>query len=241
MRTMIVTLAACLILASGCGSPKPALEPVAPAAEEIRLPERMPYVLGVGDKLEIKFPYYPGYNVFVVVRSDGMVSIPIVGEVKAEGMRPMELQNLIKARYAEVVTQPEVAVMVAEPSSQLVFVLGEVRLPSSYPLRSQMTVLDAIAGAGGVTYLGKKDSIVLIRQSADGTFGGTKVNLDDILKGHGRNLPLLARDVVYVPISSIGRVDLFVEHFFSNLSPAWYFYIAGRDVLNPEGRFILGR
>jgi protein involved in polysaccharide export with SLBB domain len=240
VKTIILGFLACLIALCGCAGPKPKPELAASAAPPITLPERPAYRLGVGDRLDIRFIYNPTYNVNVVVRPDGVVTVPYVGEVNVDGMTPGDLQNLIQARYAEIVAAPDVAVIVDESASRQVMVFGEVRTPGAYDLRGPMTVLDVIASAGGVTYTGKKDSIVLIRRAQDGTFGGTKLNLDDILDGRGNNVMVMPRDVIYVPISSIGKVDIFVEQFMANITPAWFFFIEGKDVVNPKGTYIIG-
>lgn len=240
MKTIILGFLACFLAFCGCAGPKPKPDLAANAVPPITLPERPAYRLGVGDRLDIRFIYNPTYNVYVVVRPDGVVTVPYVGEVNVEGMAPGELQNLIQARYAEIVAAPEVAVIVDESASRQVLVFGEVRTPGAYDLKGPMTVLDVIASAGGVTYTGRKDSIVLIRRAQDGTFAGTRLNLDDILDGHGNNAMVMPRDVIYVPISVIGKVDIFVEQFMAKITPAWYFFIAGKDVVNPEGTYIIG-
>jgi polysaccharide export outer membrane protein len=170
------------------------------------------------------------------------VTVPLVGEVHAEGMRPSELEDVIRARYAEVLVEPEVSVIVTEFANQRVFVFGEVLDPGAIDLKGSSTVLDAVAEAGGITPAGRTDSIILIRQQPDGMFAGTRVNLQDLLAGRpGESLVLKPRDVVYVPMTFIAKVDVFVDQFFAKLTPAWYFFIAGREVLNPEGRYIIGR
>lgn len=248
-----------------CGAPKPIPEgditgagetpqrsetPAEPPADStgtsdafgIFVPERPPYRLTVGDRLAIEFFYYPAYDVNVLVRPDGRVTIPLVGEVQAEGKMPSEIEAIVRSKYAEVLAAPEVSVIVMEFADQRVFVFGEVHDPGAYELKGSSTVLDAIAGAGGITYNGRSDSIILIRRQADGMFGGTRVNLQDVLAGRqAESIILQAGDVVYVPLTFIAKVDIFVDQFFVSLTPVWYFFIAGREVINPGGRFIIGR
>jgi protein involved in polysaccharide export with SLBB domain len=232
---LIAVVAAC-----GCGGPKPQPQ-LAPSAEpQVNLPERAPFRFGVGDKLDIKFLYNPTYNVFVIVRSDGMITLPYIGDIYVEGMTPGDLQKQIQTRFAEIVVSPDVAVIVAESASQQIFIFGEVRTAGAYDLRGPMTLLDAIASAGGVNYTGRKDSIVLIRRAQDGKFVGTRVNLEDILDGHGSNVLLMPRDVIYVPATFIAKIDTFVEQFFTKITPTWYFFIAGHDTFYPGGNYILG-
>ena len=241
MKKYALGFAVLLLLLAGCGGPKPQPEPILTATPQISLPEREPYKIGLGDELDIRFLYYPVYGVHLTVRPDGMITVPYVGEIKVEGMNPSELESIIRSRYAEILTSPEVAVIVAKSSYQQVFVFGEVTRPGAYDLRGPMTVLDVIASAGGITTLGRKDNMLLIRQSKGNQFAGTKIDLEKILDGHGSNPYVMARDVVYVPRSFIGNVDLFVQQFFEGITPVWYFYISGRDVINPEGKYIFGQ
>ncbi|MFZ1948137.1 MAG: polysaccharide biosynthesis/export family protein [bacterium] len=240
MKKLALASLVLVALLAACGGSKPQV-PVEPGSTPVRLPERATYTIGVGDKLEIRFPYYPGYTTFVVVRPDGAMSMAHVGEIVVEGMTPLELQEIIRSRYAEIVTEPEVTVMVAESSSNNVFVFGEVRTPGVYALSGSMTVLDAIVTAGGATAAGSDDSVILMRQGRDGRVVGSRVNLEEVIEGDADNPYLAARDVIYVPTSFIGKVDVFVSQFFTQLTPTWFFYIYGREALDPEGKYILGR
>ena len=209
---------------------------------DIVIPERDPYTMSVGDVLLIKFFYYRNYDMTLIVRPDGMVTVPPLGEVRAEGMRPSELEDLIREGYTEILAEPEVSVIVAEFGNQRVFVFGEVNDPGVFDLKGRLTVLDAVAQAGGLTYNGRSDSIILIREGPDGKFGGTRVNLQDLLAGRtSENMFLKPSDVVYVPMTFIAKVNVFVDQFFDNITPTWLFFMYGREVLNPEGRYIIGR
>jgi len=210
------------------------------AQEEIWLPESQPYRITLGDALSIQFFYYAHYNFIAVVRPDGMVTIPLMGEVKAVGMRPVELEQLIRAHYTEVVAEPEVAVLVTEFANQRVFVFGEVGQPGGYPLMGEMTVLDAVAVAGGIQKGGGGNSVILMRKSPNGRYAARKIDLDAKIRGRDSEIVYLApADIVYVPLSAIGKVDKFVDQFFLKLSPAWRFYILGRNVIDSEGQTLI--
>jgi polysaccharide export outer membrane protein len=240
LKTTILVMLIAVMAASGCGGPKPQPQ-LAPGAEpQVNLPERAPFRLGVSDKLDVRFQYNPTYNVSAIVRSDGMITLPYMGDVYVEGMTPGDLQKLIETRLGEILVSPNAAVIVTELASQQIFIFGEVRTAGVYDLRGPMTLLDAIATAGGVNYTGRKDSIVLIRQGQDGKFVGTRLSLEDILDGHGSNVLMMPRDVIYVPTTFIAKVDVFVDQFFTKITPAWYFFIAGHDTFYPNGRYILG-
>jgi polysaccharide export outer membrane protein len=196
----------------------------------------------VGDVLSITFFYYPRYNVLVTVRPDGMVTVPLLGEVRAEGVRPAELESLIRSRYAEVVAEPEVAVIVAEFADQRVFVFGEVNKPGMYPLMGAMTLIDAIAQAGGIATTGKSGSVILMRRSETGEYAGQKVDIASVLESeNSQSIRLMPIDIVYVPMKAIAKVDLFVEQFFKDLTPAMLFYMYGRDIVTKDGEVIIGR
>jgi polysaccharide export outer membrane protein len=239
-----------VLLGAGCGGSgaKPETE-LAPggaegetAIEEVWLPESQPYRMTVGDALSINFFYYPLYNLAAVVRPDGMVTIPLMGDVKAAGMKPVELEQMIRTRYAEVLAEPEVAVMVTNFGNQRVFVFGEVAEPGAYPLMGEMTVVDAVVVAGGIRQDARRDGLILMRKSSDGHYVAKKIDLEAKIRGRESEIVYLApADIVYVPLSAIGKVDRFVDQFFGQLTPAWRFYILGRDVIDPEGQTIISR
>lgn len=261
MRALSVVSLFLLVMAAGCGGPKPEPEvdlnavpdsgsdvqsdgPTAPAPEltaETGIAERPAYRIGVGDRLWIKFFYYPGYSLEVSVRVDGMVTVPSLGEVKAEGMTPKELEDVIRGHYAQILSEPTVSVIVLKSASELVFVFGEVRYPRALEYTNALTLLQAIAGAGGLTTDAKQNSLLLIRKTSSGEFGGTKLDVEDILDSGAPDVALMPRDVIYVPMSSIAKVDLFVNQFFQEINPALYFYISGSEIFDPAGRFFIGR
>jgi polysaccharide export outer membrane protein len=234
----------------GCGGsgPKPESDVVQGAgsgedlSEALVFPEPEPYRMGVGDAMSVKFFYYPPYDFHALIRPDGIVKIPLVGEVKAAGMRPLELEELIRTRYSEMLAEPEVSVMITDFANQRVFVFGEVEAPGAYPLMGNMTVLDAIVGAGGFKATGLKDSVILMRKSADGRYVAKRVDIASRIAGRESDaIYLAATDVVYVPMSAIGKLDQFVDQFFNKITPTWRFYLLGREVVDPEGQTIISK
>jgi protein involved in polysaccharide export with SLBB domain len=210
--------------------------------EDIWLPEAEPYRMTVGDVLSVKFFYYPDYDVVATVRPDGMVTIPHVGELKAAGVRPVELEEEIRNRYAEVLAEPEVSVMVAEFGNQRIFVFGEVQSPGAYPLAGMMTVVDAVVVAGGTKEAAGFNNVILMRKSADGRYVARKLDLGAKLSGRDTEMVALApADIVFVPLSGIGKLDRFVDQFFHKLTPAWRFYILGRNVADPDQETIISQ
>jgi len=159
------------------------------------------FVIGNGDVLAINVWKESEISRVVSVLSDGRISLPLVGEIRAGGRTPKQLETEITAKLRDYVSEPEVTVIVQEIKSQKFNVLGMVTRPGSYPLTKPMTVLDAIALAGGFRDFAKQKSIYVLRVSTDGTTSRIPFNYKDAIKGKHpeQNVQLEPRDTVYVP------------------------------------------
>ena len=159
------------------------------------------YRIGAGDVLEISTWKEPELTrKEVLVRVDGRISFPLIGDIPAAGMTPVELTDTIQKGLTKFVTAPVVTVTVTNPGSQKVYVLGEVMKTGEYPILKNLTVLQAFALAGGFTQWASKDEIILIRK--DGAKDRIyKINYKDIVKGRDveNNLALQANDTIVVP------------------------------------------
>lgn len=236
MRTICIFVALGILVGCG-GKPQP---PIAPTDDSsIVLPERPVYKIAVGDILGIRFFYYPNYDIDVTVRPDGMVTIPLVGETQAEGLTPSELERVIRSKYAEVLVEPEVSVIVRQFAEQRIFVFGEVRIPGAIAYSGAMTIIDAIAYAGGHLPSADLSSVILMRRQPNGKYAGHRVDVQTMLRGKNPELVyLLPKDIVYVPMSNIAKVNVFVDQFFARISPAWLFMIYGREAVEGTGVII---
>ena len=125
------------------------------------------YKIGPEDLLDISVWNNPPLSRTAPVRPDGMISLPLLNDVQAAGLTPMQLRDVIAKRLTEYVPNPEVSVVVREVNRFKVSVLGEVRKPGRFDFKSRATVLDAIALAGGLSDYAARARIVIIRQ--DGT------------------------------------------------------------------------
>ncbi|MBI3325780.1 MAG: polysaccharide biosynthesis/export family protein [Nitrospinae bacterium] len=103
----------------------------------------------------------------VTVRPDGMISLPLLNDIQAAGLTPMQLRDFLSKRLAEYMPSPEAAVIVGDVRSFKVSVIGEVKTPGRYDLKSRATVLDALAQAGGFTEFASRARVVILRP--DGT------------------------------------------------------------------------
>lgn len=159
------------------------------------------YRIGADDVLTISVWHEPEVSRNVTVRPDGKISLPLVGDVQAAGLTPTELQNELAARFTKYLTNPEVNVIVAAILSQRINVLGEVLRPGTYPLVPPMSVIDAIAGAGGLKEFAKANKIYVLRTLPDGQRQRIKVQYKNVLKGKpdSKDVLLQTRDTVVIP------------------------------------------
>jgi polysaccharide export outer membrane protein len=159
------------------------------------------FVIGNDDVLAINVWKEPDISRSIPVRSDGKISLPLVGELQAAGQTPQQLEQLIAGKLKSYISEPEVTVIVQQINSQKFNILGQVTHPGAYPLTNSLTVLDALALAGGFRDFAKQKSIYVLRQNADG--GQTRLNFNykDVIKGKdsAQNVRLQPRDTIVVP------------------------------------------
>jgi polysaccharide export outer membrane protein len=159
------------------------------------------FVIGNDDVLAINVWKEPDISRSIPVRSDGKISLPLVGEVQAAGRTPLKLEQEIASRLQNYISQPEVSVMVQQINSQKFNVLGQVAHPGTFVIANSLTVLDALALAGGFRDFAKQKSIYVLRQNADGTETRLPFNYKDVIKGKNlaQNVKIQPRDTIIVP------------------------------------------
>jgi polysaccharide biosynthesis/export protein len=179
---------------------KPAVETSSRAAVDANAAKH-DFVIGAGDVLGINVWKEEQLTRSVPVRSDGRISLPLVGEVQASGRTPRELESELKTKLKDYVSEPEVTVIVQEIKSQKFNVLGMVMKPGSYPLTNPTTVLDAIAQAGGFRDFAKQKDIYVLRRAADGNQTRLAFNFKEVVKGRNsaQNIALQSNDTIVVP------------------------------------------
>ncbi len=183
-------------------APDVATTPLAtPSASAAIKPNDSEYVIGNDDMLSINIWKEPEISRALPVRSDGKISLPLVGEVQAAGRTPMQLEEEVANKLRSYITDPVVTVMVQESNSERYNILGQVAKPGSYSLAVTTSVIDAIATAGGFRDFAKKKGIYILRR--DSKDGETRIpfNYADVIKGKKteQNIRLQPNDTVVVP------------------------------------------
>ncbi len=159
------------------------------------------YVIGADDVLAINVWKEPEISRAIPVRSDGKISLPLIGELQAAGQTPRQLEQGIAKGLQSYISEPEVTVIVQESRSQRINVLGMVARPGSYLLGGSTTVLDAIAMAGGFRDFAKQKSIYVLRTGDGGSQKRLQFNYKDVIKGRNpeQNVRLMPGDTVVIP------------------------------------------
>jgi polysaccharide export outer membrane protein len=158
------------------------------------------YIIGPMDVLEIQVWKEPDFSRKVLVRPDGKITYPLIGDIHASGMNTMGLKALLTEKLENFLSKPEVTVIVLQSSSKNFYIVGKINRPGNYPLNPDMTVLQAISVAGGLNEWADRDSIRIIRRS-----GGKEEILhfdyDEVISGKNleRNILLKPNDTIMVP------------------------------------------
>jgi polysaccharide export outer membrane protein len=158
------------------------------------------FVIGESDVLSINVWKEPEISQNVVVRPDGKISLPLIGEVLVRGLTPVQTQSLLANKLQSILTNPQVTVTVTEIRSRVVSITGEVAKPGTYPLLVPTTILQLISNAGGLGTFANKKGIFVLR-TVDGKQQRFSFNYSQVIKGEKpeQNILLHPGDTVVVP------------------------------------------
>jgi polysaccharide export outer membrane protein len=202
-KVVIVTLTAAFALAAGplhaqsaAGSPASASSS---AAAGVALPSD--YTIGPEDVLGILFWRDTEMSGDVTVRPDGMITLPLLGDLRAVGLTPASLATQVESAAGKLITEPNVNIVVRQINSRKVYITGEVSTPGSYPLTGPRTVMQLIALAGGVSEYADSKNITVMRTDEQGRQQVFRFNYKDVAKGKNlqQNILLKSGDTVVVP------------------------------------------
>ncbi len=158
------------------------------------------YQVGIADELQISVWKEPDLSQTVVVRPDGMITIPVVDDVYVVGLTTKQVQDILTEKLKPVVSEPQVTVIVRNIRSRKVYLVGQVGHPGAVSLSAHETVLQVLAESGGPNLYAKSDKIYILRQSS-GQQERLNFNYKKALKGNDpkADFPLVNGDVIVVP------------------------------------------
>ncbi len=222
-RPIFAMLVAALLISACAGERREAavapLPPIAAPALPGATRDGALYQIQPGDQLRVKFLFHPELDVKVPVSPDGVVFVPGVGEVAAEGKTAEVVAAEIERLSSDQLRDPEVTVIVAEFGDRVVYVGGEVRLPGPVRFREGMTPLQAILDRGGFTEVARVDSVLHLSPNGS-TYSARRLDYTtDVNSGDPELATMGVYDVVFVPRTFIGDANAFVRLYIRGLLP----------------------
>ena len=199
------------------------------------------YTLGVGDIITVKLLYNNELNDEVKIRPDGKISLALVGEIKAAGLTPGQLESILTHKYSEQLDSqemskvtvnvkdfnlpevtinvtdfrpPELSVTLKESPTQVIYVGGEVAQPSMLAIRGTVKILDSVIRAGGALNSAELSNVILIRYNGSQKPDVYSISLNKVISGDFPDVTLKPYDIVYVPKTVITEIELFMQHFY---------------------------
>lgn len=239
-RLAAVALALALLSAPVSGAEVPADTPL----EQLDWGRTPEYRIVPGDVLGLNFGPREDISTDLIrqteVRLDGRITVFPIGDVVAAGRTPVELQAELIRLLAGEYRQPRVTVEVIKAAANRVHVLGRVKKPGSQTITSLPTLLQVIGEAGGFEDDAARNSVIIMHRVGLGSVSVTRIRAGRLLRGGG-DVPLSRFDIVYVPRSTIGNLDVFVDQFFTRLSGAPSTALLGWELFNLDRVFGSGR
>ena len=221
-----VCWACMLFMFSGCAS-APQVSPATPPLSKL--------TLAPGDEIEIKFAYSQEFNETQKIRQDGKIEMQFVGEVVAAGKTPTELREELKQLFGQHLKYPQLAVFVRNFDDNRVFVGGEVTRPGIVEMPGRLTALEAIMAAGGFNMETAGTSNIVVIRQRDGKYQGQALDLEQTLAGNSAAAYYLEpRDIVFVPQSTIVKVDQWIEQNINSIIPDVGFNIIQNIAVGPD-------
>ncbi len=177
------------------------------------------YKLYPGDLLDVRYPSDSTLDQSVRVRSDGIISLPYTGAVQAAGRSPEDVQAELNERVSEFLKTPNVTVIVSEESGRRFFVGGEVQRPGSFELRPNVTLVQALNEAGGLSLAGNPHEVLVLRYQDGVRPHLLMVDVPRILAGKDADVMLDPYDVIHATPTDIALVGRFVDQYINAIIP----------------------
>jgi polysaccharide export outer membrane protein len=232
-------MAASAFVLQGCGSPiEISPDALSEGSPKEHAPKVSEFILGPGDRLEITVYRHDDLTRTVWIEPSGKIMYPWAGDIQAAGLSIFQLRDRIHDGLSRYIVDPQVSVGILSIQSQKIIVLGEVRAPGFFPADTPMSVLEAIARAGGTSLDAEQRSVLLIR----GGLGSPELrllNIEGVLKKGdlSDNIMLQGGDIIYMPRTVIADVSRFFGYLSSIISPivdAERAYLLGDEIRTGE-------
>lgn len=197
-----------------------------------------PYLLRRGDRVSVDVLFYPELETTTIVRPDGMITAPGVGDVAALGRKPEEVAADIEAYYSRLLRDPSTTVNVIDFGERRAYVFGMVYKPGPVNLQQRMTLTQALAQTGSPTTDAKLGTVVLLRRRSENSARAYRLDLRGVLEGKSlaADVVLQPDDVVYVPRTFISSMEQFVRQTFAGLMPIPDVFIRSYDAIHVDER-----
>ena len=234
IKNLRSALYAILPIVLGCSNPVAHIPLVNPeqliANPGKQVPYEQTYRMVPYDLIAVRFTYHPEQDPKgpVAVRPDGQISLDGVGTLQAAGRTPEDLAKDIATKSSKRLRDPDVVVTVAQYAPRKIYVGGQVKQPGIVQFQGEITPVQAIFERGGFTAEAQMDSVILIRNGGGPEPIIGRLNVDQSLEnGTPEKITLLTNDVLYVPLSGIGRADLWVKQHLNDIMPTGLFSAGG--------------
>ncbi len=224
MKYSIIAIAALIVTLAGPGAAQGVVPPAtteatspsnvaAPTNTTPGLHERNPrYQLRRGDTFDLDFELSPEFNQTVAVQPDGYITLKGVGSIYIEGQTVPELTETVKTAYAKILHDPVITVGLKDFEKPYFIAAGQVGKPGKYDLRSDLTVTEAVAIAGGFNDKAKHSQVVLFRPLPTGGYEAKLLNVKKLLatRNLSEDVQLQPGDMVYVPQNELSKIRPFL-------------------------------
>ncbi len=197
------------------------------------------YVIQIGDELDLKVFGCPSMDQQQQVRPDGCIYLEWMGEVRAAGLTPAELDSIVTEGYRRKLVDPELTVVMRSFQTHKVFVGGKVHRPGEIRLQGGLTALQAIVHAGGHTEEAKLDSVILIRSFNKDQRKPFELNLKRMIETGEGDIVLQPYDIIAVPPTRVAKLNQFVDKYINRIIPdnfyaGLYYHINLRPIANTQ-------
>ncbi|MCZ6766690.1 MAG: polysaccharide export protein [bacterium] len=180
------------------------------------------YYIGIGDRLDVVFFFNSELTTpNLLVRRDGRITLPYVGDVMAAGVTPMELDSTLTEQFSEILRDPNVSVIVVDSEDRRIYVLGEVSRPGGFTFDESVSVSQALALAGGLLPSAKEEYALVMRREGLDTVLGLRLDVKAILAGIAvqNDIELRNEDVIYIPKTRMASAGDWMQEFDRIIGP----------------------